>query len=272
MLTQVDITNAAGSVLSLPLNDISSGFSVEEIDGLDPVKATIGSSSFATVDGSQFNNAILPNRNITMKLGLRPGFDSSVEDLRDTLYDYLMPKTPVSLRFYTSKGLVVDIPGRVEDCACPLWQKDPKANISILNFDPNFIDPTPVTISGSTVSGSTLTTVNYVGSSDSGFTFVLNVNRTMSEFTIYVTNPDSTIISMDYVGSLVSGDVVTICTVPGSKLVTLTHSSAISSTLYKMIQPVTWPAFSRGANYLRVLASGAAVPYTVTYSTRYGGL
>jgi hypothetical protein len=272
MLTQVDVTNSAGSVLSLPLEDISSGFLVKEILGLDPVKATISSSGFSNLDGSQYNSAVFPNRNILMKLGLRPDWTNSVWALRSTLYQYLMPKTPISLRFYTSEGLTVDIPGRVEDCSCPLWQKDPEANISIINFDPHFIDPTPVTFSGSTVTGSTLTTVTYSGSTETGFTLVLNVNRTMSEFTIYVTNPDGRILSMDYTGSLVSGDAVTITTVPGSKAAILTHSGSDSSVIYNLTQPIVWPSFAYGVNHIRVVATGAAVPYTVTYSTRYGGL
>ena len=41
MITMIQAINAQGELLSLPLDDISNGFSVEDIDGLDPVKATI---------------------------------------------------------------------------------------------------------------------------------------------------------------------------------------------------------------------------------------
>ncbi len=55
MLIKVEARTSSGALLILPLDDVSSGYVVEEIEGLDPVKATLVSSSFAQADGEQYH-------------------------------------------------------------------------------------------------------------------------------------------------------------------------------------------------------------------------
>lgn len=50
MLEQVQIVSKNGSYLRLPLGDQSSGITVESIQGLEPVKATLSSSNYALRD------------------------------------------------------------------------------------------------------------------------------------------------------------------------------------------------------------------------------
>jgi hypothetical protein len=54
MLTGVEVRTIQDNLLALSLDDPSSGFIIEEIEGLDPVKASVVSSSFATMDGEQY--------------------------------------------------------------------------------------------------------------------------------------------------------------------------------------------------------------------------
>jgi hypothetical protein len=77
---------------------------------------------------------------------------------------------------------------------------------------------------------------------------------------------------MDFAGSLVSGDVLTISTVSGNKYVTLKRASVVSSLLYGISPTSKWLEFLPGDNYIRVYATGATIPYTITYTKRYGGL
>lgn len=273
MLNKVEARNSQGSLLTLELDDVSDGLVLEDVEGLDPVKATISSSSFAQQDGTQYHSSRLEDRNIKLTIGLEPDYITTmVRDLRNRLYNYFLPKSEVKLRFYMSEGLVVEIVGRVESCEAALFVKEPQMVISVICFDPNFIDLTPVVVTGSTVSTTTTTTITYKGTEPTGAVFVLNVNRTMTEFAIYHTAPDGSLRIMDIAAALVSGDVVTINTNRGSKGITLTRTGTTSSILYAISPQSVWLSLEHGDNHIRVYAEGAAVPYMLTYMDRYGGL
>lgn len=272
MLYKVEARTPQGNLLTLQLDDISEGIIVEDITGLDPVKATLVSSSFAQQDGSQYQSARRENRNITMKLSLDPNGDDSVFDLRNRLYQYFMPKAEVSMRFYMTEGLEVDIAGRVESLETELFTQDPEANISIINFDPDFYDPTPVVITGMHTSDTGPTTINYAGSVDTGMVFSIAIADNKSELTIYHTTPDGVLRTLDFSGPLVAGDVLKISTVTGDKEATLTHLGSDSSVLYGVSPQSAWMALESGENTIQVYAEGDSSPVTITYTSRYGGL
>ena len=276
MLQMVEVWTAQGSLLSLPLDDISDGIIVSSIDGLDPVKATLVSSSFARQDGEQYQSARREARNITVKLELEPDFiTESVRDVRSRLYEFFMPKSMVTLRFHTSIGLDVEIQGVVESMETPMFTKDPEVDISIMCFDPDFKSLEPVVFNGVSTSSTLESVLPYSGTVETGFELTLNVNRTMSEFTLYHRPPDGTIRSMEFTAALVAGDVVTISTVSGAKGAILNRAgaaTAVSSILYAISPQSNWIELSPGENRVRLYAEGAAVPFTIAYTTRYGGL
>jgi hypothetical protein len=269
----VEARNVQGTLLSLDLADVSDGLLLAEIEGLNPVKATLVSSDFATLDGEQFHNARREARNITMKIKLMPNFvTTTARSLRNLLYDFFMPKSEVFLRFYMSDNPTVNISGIVETCETDLFTKESVVDISIMCFDPDFVDTETVTLSGSTVSTTTETTVDYSGSIDTGIIFTLNVDRTETEFTIYHRAPDGVLRQLDFAESLVSGDVVQIITKPGSKSAILTRSGTASSILNGVSPQSNWVLLKKGSNTIRVYATGAAIPFTIQYMNKYGGL
>lgn len=274
MLTKVEVRSVlTGMLLVLELNDISDGFVVEDIIGLDPVKATLVSSSFANLDGAQFHSARREPRNILMTIGLEPDYvTTSVRDLRTNLYNFFMPKTEVSLRFFMSEGLTVDILGRVESCDSELFTQEPKVNISLMCYDPDFRSLAPTEVLGNTVADATEFLIAYDGTTETGIQLVLDIDRVLSEFTVYHRPPDEVIRTMDFSAAFVAGDVVTVNTVIGSKAVTLLRTSTLSSILYAMSAQSPWLELMPGDNYLRVYALGAPIPFTIEYTTRYGGL
>lgn len=274
MLSKVEVTNRQGSLLSLPLDDISEGIIVADIDGLGPVKATIVSSSFANVDGSQYQTSRREDRNLKIQVELDPDYIStSVWDLRSKLYSFFMTKALVSLRFYESSGLTVDISGRVESCEPAIFTDKPAVDISIICNDPDFIDLNQVTLSEMTTAGSTEILIPYPGTVETGSTFVMNIDRALTEFTIYHRPPDGSLRQFDFAAPLVAGDVLTISSIKGNKGVTLTRSSSDSSLLRGKSPQSGWIELDGpGDNYIRVYATGAAIPYTLTFTPRYGGL
>lgn len=273
MLTQVEVRSSQGTSLMLPLEDISNGFALEDVGGLDPVKATVVTTSFAQIDGVQPQGSSRESRNVTMKVGLKPDYSAeTVQDLRDNLYDFLMPKELVELHFYDSNGRVVRANGEVESFVAPLFVKEPKADISIICFDPDFVDLETTDLIGNTVADTTETLVAYKGTSPTGIKLVLNPNRTMSGFTLYNKLPGNVLQTLDVAIPLVAGDVYTINTVPGSKGATLVRGGVTSQPLYSVSPQADWTFFKKGDNHLRVHASGAAVPFDISYYNRYGGL
>lgn len=272
MLTLVEVRGQGGT-LGLPLEDSTLGYDIQDIQGLDPVKATLVSSSFAQQDGAQYQSARRESRNIRLILGLYPDYAlDNVRSLRQRLYPFFMPKTAVNLRFFMDDGLTVDINGRVESFESAMFTEDPAVDVSILCFDPDFLEPDEVVVTGSSTSGESSLTVNYTGSVETGIEFKLNVNRTMSEFTIYHQAPDGTVRTMDFQAPVINGDVVTINTVSGFKSATLTRGGADSSILFGISPQSNWMELDTGANGVRIYAEGASVPYTITYTRRYGGL
>jgi hypothetical protein len=274
MITVVEVRNPQGELLTLTLGDSNVGILIEDIEGLEPVSASISSSTYANLPGVQYQSSRREQRDIVLKLELEPDYvtNQTVRDLRRILYRFFMPQSPVFLRFLLSDQPDVNIAGRVKDFGNPFFAKDAKVNIPIVCFDPDFLQVYDEGFSGSTTSGTTETAVDYEGTVDTGVIFTLNVNRSMSDLTLHNRLPDNTQQTFNFVAPMVSGDILTISSVAGAKSVMLTHAGVPDSILYGMELPSDWITLSLGTNYFRASASGAAVPYTVAYTPRYGGL
>lgn len=274
MLTAVEARSRQGDLLSLPLEDVTSGFIVAKIEGLDPVKATLVSSSFANADGEQYQSSRRETRNIKFNIELDPDPElETVRDLRKRLYRFFMPESEVRLTFILEEGLDVDIVGRVESCETDHFSQEPAVDISIICFEPDFYDPTPVVVTGETTAGETPMPITYDGTTETGIQLVLNVDRALPEFTVYHVPPDDVIKTLEFDNfPLETGDVLTISTVSGSKGATLVRAGTTSSVLYGVSPQSNWIELMPGDNSIRVYAEGAPVPLEIEYITKYGGL
>lgn len=273
MITEVQAISNQGSLLTMPLEDVSGGIVIEDIQGLDPVKATIVSSEFATTGGAQYLSSRREPRYLKFTLSMEPDpFFETVRDVRDRLYEFFMTDTNVDLTFITNTGLTVGISGMIETFEAPLFTKEPKADISITCFRPEFIDPDVVLISHPTVETTTNIEIDYPGTVESAFKLQFFVNRDFDEFTVYNTMPNGRNRRFDFASQMHAGDVLTINNIPGEKAITLTRDNVPSSLLYGMTPQSDWLDFQRGLNLFRVYAEGAPVPYILTYYNRYGGL
>lgn len=273
MITKVEVRTVSGSLLTMELEDVSDGIVLEEILGLDPVKATLVSSSFAQMDGAQYHSSRREPRNLMFKLGLEPDYiTESVRDVRTRLYGFFMPKSEIRVRFFMLDGLIVEITGRVETFESAMFAKDPKVDISVMCFDPDFIVLDEIVLEGDTVDTEIPVEVEYEGTVETGIVLVLNVDRTLTEFTVYHRPPDGVVRNLDFAAALEAGDVVTISTVVGDKYATLVRSATESSILYGVSPQSNWHQLEQGDNELWVYAVGAGVPYEISYTPRYGGL
>lgn len=274
-ISKIEARTGLGMLLTLTLGDASNGYAVEDVGGLDPVKSTISSSTFANLPGGKIQASRREMRNILIKLKLEPNFavGQTVRQLRTHLYSFFITDIDVSLRIYMDDGLTVDTAGRVETCEAPLFTDEPRMNISIVCEDPDFIELEPIVVDDQlTVEDLDEFTITYEGSVPTGIQFVLNLDRSLTEFTIYQRPPDNILRTLDFAAALVDNDVLTINTVPGNKYITLTRTGVDSSLLYGMSPQSKWVTLMPGDNHFRVHAVGAAIPFTITYTPRHGGL
>jgi hypothetical protein len=272
MLTKVEVTNNQGQTLAIPLYDPSEGIFIKDIEGLDPVKATLVSSSFATVDGAQYQSSRRETRGIIVKLGMELGYGLSIREIRTRLYSFFMPKTNVRLRFFVEGVDPVDIIGHIETMESALFTQDPEAFISLTCFDPDFFDPTPNVINANTVQDTTEFAVEYDGTVETGIQLAMTLNRTQVSLDIFHRAPDGVVRSLEFEANLISGDQLIISTVTGLKFAKRIRTGSESSVLYGISPYSNWINLFPGTNYLRVVSDGAPIPYTVTYTTKYGGL
>lgn len=260
----------------LPLQNVTDGFVIQDIDGLDPVKANIVSTGFAQMDGEQYQSSSLPSRNITLKLGLEASLYAagSVRDLRNRLYKYLMPKSFVTLTFRDQTFPEITIDGYVESLDTKLFVKEPEATISILCMTPNFKATQSRTLQGQTVtsvSGAS-TTIDYSGTAPSGIMVNLPFNRAVTSFTLQNTNVNGETTSMEFSGAFASGDTLVIQTAPGDKNVESLKVGVRTPMLHTLSSYSGWISLDPGPNYFKVIVAGAAMNYLLTYTDNYGGL
>lgn len=272
MLYKVDVRTPRGDILTLQFDDISDGYIVGEITGLDPVKATIVATNNANQDGTEYQSSNRPDRNIVITIELDTAAEVSVDELRNRLYPFFMSKQAVTLTFYKDNGLTVTMDGRVESMDAPLFTDEPTATVSIICFDPDFIDPIGVVKSGFSTADTGTTDVVYAGTSDTGMIFELTVENPLTELTIYQTTPNGDVKSMDFAADLEAGDILTISTVRGDKYARMTRAGVTTSVLYGVSPQSSWLQLEHGTNAMRFYATDGGSPATITYTNRYGGL
>lgn len=277
MLNKVVIITTQGTTLELFLQDQSNGYLIKDIEGLDPVKATIVSSSFALMDGDQYQSSRRESRNILLKLGLEADYvTETIRELKARLYSFLMPKSEVLLRFYMDEeeAPTVDIYGRVESFESPTFTDKPEATISLICHQPDFYIQDAIVVEETTVSDNSDYLLEYDGTIETGIVLTVNADRDLDDFTVYHTPADGTtrILQFSLADPLIAGDVLTISTVSGSKYATRTRAGITDSVLYGISPYSSWINLFPGPNYLRIYTEGAAVPYTFTYLKRFGGI
>lgn len=273
MLDRVEFTNRTGNKLAIPFYDGDNGYWFESVEGIDPVDAVIVSSSFANVDGEQYQSARRGSRNLVFKMGVDVSqVHGSVGQLRRNLMGLLMPKSEVILRFFDTDFPAVDIVGIVESFDWPLFVQEPEVTLSIICHQSDFVDLLTVVAVDKTVPELLNTIIDYPGSVETGITFRMLADRPLSEFTIFHGSANGVFSSFEFEEPIIAGDLVEICTISGQKEVMLTRAGTRSSILHAMSPYSNWIQITPGANYFSVVAEGAEIEYTIEYVNRYGGL
>lgn len=280
MLTEVQVYNAQGSLLSIPLGDVTQGVFVKEVEGLDPVKTTIVKTKLASMPGTKKQASSREDRNIVIKLGIEPDYiNEDPRDVRSRLYNYFMPDSSVDLRFVMDDSTAYNTSGTVESFESPIFTQEPGADISIICFDPDFLRSTDDQYADveyhnlSSVSSSLTTTINNPGNLKTGIFLSFTPTRAVTSFSLYNTPEGGGVQQMDFNIPMLAYDTLQVSTVPGDKKVDLYRASAlVGSMLYGVSPQSDWIELGPGDNEFRLYTTGSSLFYFVANYIRYGGL
>src|SRR4030095_8508366 len=244
MLNSIEVRNAVGTLVStLPVKSVSasSPYTIKDISGLDPVKADINTSDYATQDGGFFQSARTGGRNMVFKMGYQPNYvlGKTVETLRRELYSVFPPKGLIELRFFNSDPAfkTVKIQGYVESFSSPPFAKEPEIDVSIICPKP-YCNELDVVLKNGYSSSSII--MPYDGDAEVGFTLAVTLldstNRLIMkngidpdlDLRFQVPNP---ITGLADPFSPTMFDEVIFSTIPGSKSIILNRGSTVYNLL-----------------------------------------
>jgi len=281
VLTKLEVLGLRSLVPTLPLNEEGDAgndpIQILGINGLGPVKANITTAPFGAFDGEALSGMSVPKRNIVLTIGLHPDWAvQTIEELRQLLYNYFMPKLLVQLRFHSTNFPVVAIEGYVESMEPNIFVKSPTIEISVICPSPDFVALTPAVITGISNDGSDTTDFEYIGSVQTGFYLkVEKAVETSGEGSIQI------LLSGEYApqsfsarGTLDDNVRFEMNTVPGQKYVRSVDNTlgTITNYLNDISYDAIWPTLYPGVNRLAIITTVAGQNWELSYYPRFGGL
>lgn len=249
---------------------------IRNIDGLEPVKASVNTSLFGSVDGAAYTGASIPGRNIVLTIHPNPDWHTwKYEDLRKLIYSYFMSKRPVRLVFYSDEDPPVEILGIVESVDNNIFSKDQEFNVSVICPDPYFVSKDPKVITGQTIrSGGAPRVVTYDGSVETGFRVKVSFSSGTAPTTIGIQVGDPKISYFNLTATVGSTLYVDMSSIAMQKYIQNVSigSGVITNLLSKMQEGSTWPLFQPGDNDFSVVTDQGVQDWELSFYERFGGL
>lgn len=295
MLTKITATNIHALTLELPFESdliALNPFQVRNVSGLGPVKATISTLPFGSVDGESYIGSSVGKRNIILTIGLNPNWiDQSIETLRALLYQYFMSKVFVNLQFFTTHLPTVEISGYVESFEPNIFSKDPEIQISIICPDPDFVAIASTVVTGfvndNILGGPVFGPYDhdYIGSVPTGFTVKTEATGAVPAYTgffsISVTNLadpfNNTFIQ--YNGTTNLTNYAQLSSEKGNKYAKqfsissgLESADYLSTVTFPFPTKIAWPVLLPGINRINIQEAVTGQTWTLTYFAKFGGL
>lgn len=282
MLTELKAYSSWQSAPTLPLSDTGRAetdlIQIRNIDGLNPVKASVNTSPFGSVDGVAYTGSKVLSRNIVLTVCPNPDWKSwTYESLRRLLYQYFMPKRSVRLVFYSDDMIPVEITGIVEDISVNQFSKDPELLVSIICAYPYFTALDPTIVTGQSIrAGGVITPVHYGGNVESGIyvevTYVSGANA--NNLGIQIGNPEISHFTVILADLITASKYVEMSSIPLQKyLQTIDTATGLLTNIYPNVQAgSSWPILEPGANDFSVITDDGVQDWRLVYYERFGGL
>jgi len=283
LLTKVKAYSAWASAPTLLLDALGRPdtdlIQIRNIDGLDPVKASVSTSPYGSVDGESYTGSSVPKRNIVLTLRPNPDWDNwTPETLRRLIYAYFMPKLATRLVFDDDDLGLVEIFGIVESVENNIFSKDPEFIVSVICPDPYFTAVEPTILTGQTIDyGGIPTVVPYEGNIETGFKLKVTwaENPVPLFIALQVGDPISTYITIET--TVDATKYFEMNSVPRNKYVQSVNinTAAITNLLTKVGLQIgsPWPVLQPGDNDISVITfEEGTQDFELSYYARYGGL
>jgi len=301
MIKSITVTNHLNESIKLELGfPERSGFLIQEISGLGPVKADINVSELSSVDGSIYNSARLPSRNIVFKLVLLES--PTIEDTRQKSYKYFPIKKRVRLLIETTNR-TAEIFGYVESnepiifsrqettqisivCPNPYFYSEGKQITTFTGFEKVFSFPfsneslsDKLLIMGNILKNQ-IQTVLYEGDSEIGFNIEIHAVGTAKHVMIYNANTlENMKIDTDKLIALtgqpiIMGDSIFISTIKGDKSIQLLREGVYYNIINCLDRDATWMFLRKGDNVFAFDAEegGANLYFRIINQVIYQGI
>lgn len=274
MLTEVK----AFSSLSAPLLPLDVGgrpetdlLQIRNIDGLDPVKASVNTSPFGSIDGTDYIGSDVLSRNVVLTVHPNPDWNEwTFESLRRLLYMYFMPSLPVRLVFYSDDMPAVQIAGIVESIETDLFSKDPQYLVSVVCPDPYFTALDAIVITGTSLDSPL--SVTYDGNIEAGVIIRVSYIADGGNPSVITSRIGDNALT---VGATVDAEnYLEISSIPMKKFVqnVYTVTGAITSRMYAVTPGYSWPVLQPGLNEFDIVTNYGIQNWQLTYFERFGGL
>ena len=240
----------------------SNKYCIYDIDGLNPVTATINTTEFATSDGAMFNSSRIGARNIVLYIKIFP----DIEKNRLNLYSFFKIKSDVTL-YFRHDSLNVYITGKVESFELDHFSNSQVAQISILCADPYFrstesqliefsnvisLFEFPFSIAEEGIEFSRIekvkTKIINAGEMSTGVTIQLYASTDQILNPVIYNLTNNTYFGLNF--DMNQGDLITITTHFNNKKVTLLRDGVETNILYAMQDGSTWLQLEPGENEL----------------------
>jgi hypothetical protein len=250
---------------------------ITNIDGLDPVKASVNTSPFGSVDGEAYTGSNVLSRNIVLTLHPNPDWDNwTSEILRKLLYSYFMPKRATRLVFYSDDQVPVEIFGIVESVEANPFSKDPEFQVSVICPDPYFVALEPTVLTGQSIrAGGTVREVDYKGSVEIGIGVKVTFASGAAPALIGIQIGDPEIAYFRVNASVSASKYFEMSSLPMRKFVQNVDLSTgvISNLLSHVVQEgSSWPHLQPGTNDFSVVTDAGVQDWELTFYERFGGL
>ena len=306
MIKSVTVINHLGESLRMELTrPETSGFYIQRIEGLGPVRATVNVVERSVLDGASYNSSRVGSRNIVMYLGFLS--DGNIEDIRHRSYKYFPPKKKITIRIETDTR-ICETYGYVEANEPDIFSNGEMTQVSIICPDsyfyesgvnsknvvkfesvvPSFEFPfyNDSFFDDTLVFGEIHSTIEqvvfYSGDVEVGMDIYIYATGDVSNITIentitresIVINTErlKTILNTDY--EIVDGDVIVISTSMGEKSITLIREGVEHNIINCLERYPDWFQLSHGNNVFtyRAKTGNYNLRLQMEYRTAYEGV
>lgn len=249
---------------------------IRNIEGLDPVAASVTSAPFGAVDGESYIGSSIPRRNIVLTIRANPDWSTwRYETLRRLIYSYFMPKLAAKLEFYSDDMDPVEISGIVESVETSLFSKDPEFVVSIICPDPHFTAIEATVLTGQSVRpGGAVVEIDYDGNVQTGVHVKVSQVSGAEPTSIAIQLGDPATTYFEVESTVDSGMYFEMSSVPMRKFIQNIDigGGTITNLLNDVVEGSWWPSIVPGTNEFSVITDQGVQDWELTYFKRYGGL